>query len=133
MYKTILVKSLVEEGERLVQRLEARRLHIGAALWYYFDDRWRLVIVSPMVEREGPLRMYNRVEEALTQMQPTELSLSDISVMRPNGYEFKELRSTVERSMPFAAAHGMSTPRDITFEEAYIYRWPDRRSRPHRA
>lgn len=133
MYKTILVKTLVEEGERLVQRLEARRLHIVAALWHHFDDRWRLVLVSPMVEREGPLRMYTRIEEALTQMEPTELSLSDISVMRPNGYEFKELRSTVERSMPVAAARGKSTPRDITFEDAYIYRWPDRRLRAHRS
>ena len=31
MYKTVLVKELVEEGEKLVEQLEARRFHIAAA------------------------------------------------------------------------------------------------------
>ncbi len=59
MYKTTLVKTLVDEGDELIKRLESRRLHVAAALWYYFEDLmlWRLVIVSPAVEREGPLRV----------------------------------------------------------------------------
>ena len=134
MYKTILVKNLVDEGEELIKRLESRRFHVTAALWYYFDDlmRWRLVIASPSVEREGPLRVYNRIEEALTQMPAKELSLSDISVMRPNGYEFRELRSIVERSGRVARRHPMSAPRDIV-EDAYIYRWLGGWSKPYRA
>ncbi len=127
------MKNLVDEGDKLIKRLECRRLHVAAALWYYFEDLmvWRLVIVSPAVERQGPLRVYNRIHEALDEMQPEELSLSDISVMRPSGYEFKELRSTIERS-GLAVARPMSTPRDIAFEDAFIYRWPGQWSRPYR-
>jgi hypothetical protein len=132
VYKTILVNGLVDEGKKLIERLESRRLQVSAALWYYFEDRWRLVIVSPVVEKEGPLRMYIRIEEALAQLKPEELKLSDISVMRPNGYEFKELRSALERSGDVRPARRISTLKDIVFEDRYIYRWPDRRSTPQR-
>jgi hypothetical protein len=135
MYKTVLVKELVEEGEELIKLLESHRFQIAAAFWYYFEDlmRWRLVIVfSTLVKREGPLRAYMHIQEALAQMQAKELLVSDISVMRPNGYEFEELRSAVERSGRVATRHPMSTPRDIVFERAYVYRWSDQLSKSYR-
>ena len=131
-YKTILPSQFVGEGEKLIEHLESRRLHVFAALWYYLEDRWSLVIASPAVEREGPLRMYTRIEQALAQLKPEELKLSDISVMRPNGYEFKELRSALERSGDVRPARRISTLRDIVFEDRYIYRWPNRRSASQR-
>jgi hypothetical protein len=135
MYKTILVKELVQEGEELIKRLESRRFQIAAAFWYYFEDlmRWRLVIVfSSLVDREGPLRAYMHIQEALGQMEAKELLVSDISVMRPSGYEFEELRSAVERSGRAAGRRPMSTPRDIVFERAYVYRWSDQWSKSYR-
>lgn len=136
MLKTLLVKDLVQDGEELVKRLESRRFQIAAAFWYYFEDlmRWRLVIVfSTLVDREGPLRAYMRIEEALKEMQAKELSVSDISVMRLNGYEFRELRSAVERSDQVASRHPLRPPRDIAFEDVYIYRWFNGWPRPYRS
>ena len=78
MYKTLLVEELVKEGETLIKELEKRRLRIAAALWRYIEDldRWRLIIVfSSLVDREGPLRAYTRIQEVLTEMNPKELSL----------------------------------------------------------
>ena len=128
MYKTILVKELVQEGEDLIERLESRRFQIAAAFWYYFEDlmRWRLVIVfSSLVDRVGPLRAYMHIQEALGQIKAKELLVSDVSVMSPSGYEYEELRSAVERSSRVARRHSTSTPRAIVFEQAYVYRWSD--------
>jgi len=136
MYKTILVKDLVQEGENLINRLEARRFQIAAAFWHYIEDlmRWRLVIVfSTLIEREGPLRAYMRIQEILEEMDAKALSVSDISVMGLNGSAFRELRSEIERSGRVTSHRPMSTSRDIWFHDVYIYRWRDGRPRPHRA
>ena len=135
MYKTTLVTGLIQEGERLIELLESRRFHIAAAFWYYFEDiiRWRLVIVfSSLVEREGPLRAYIGIQEALTKMQAKELSVSDISVMRLNGYEFRELRPAIERSGRVVSHDPMTRPKDTVFEDMYVYRWLSDGSRPYR-
>ena len=129
MYKTVLVKELVEEGEELIKRLESHRFHIAAAFWHYIEDldRWRLVIVfSSLVDREGPLRVYTRIQQDLAEMQTRELSLSDISVMGLNDYEFRELRSQVNRSVHASNRTHRPWPRSLNpsrLEDAYIYRW----------
>jgi hypothetical protein len=130
MYKTLLVDDLVTEGEALVKRLEGRRLQIAAAFWHYLEDldRWRLVIVfSSLVDREGPLRAYMRIQEALSEMDAKELSISDISVMRLNGYEFRELRSEVGRSVQVSNRTHRPWPRSLSPRrlegDTYIYRW----------
>jgi hypothetical protein len=129
MYKTVLVKELVEEGEELIKRLESHRFQIAAALWYYFEDlgRWRLVIVfSTLVDREGPLRAYMHIQEALERMQAKELLLSDISVMRLNGHEFRELRPLVHPSVQVGNRTRRPWPRSLNpsrQEDAHFYRW----------
>ena len=129
MYKTQLVDDLVNEGKTLIERLEERRLQIAAAFWHYLEDlnRWRLVIVfSSLVEREGPLRVYMRIQEVLADLQAKDLSLSDISVMGLNDYEFRELRSPVERSVQVSNRTHRPWPRSLNpsrLEDGYIYRW----------
>jgi hypothetical protein len=129
MYKTVLVKDLVEEGEKLIERLESRRFHIAAAFWYYFEDlmRWRLVIVfATLVEREGPLRAYMHIQGALAQMQAKELVVSDISVMRKDGYEFRALQSHLRRWVRAGNRTRRPWPRSLNpsrQEDALIYRW----------
>ncbi len=129
MYKTVLVKELVEEGEKLVEQLEARRFHIAAAFWYYFEDlmRWRLVIVfSTLVEREGPLRAYIHIDQALSEIKAKVLSISDISVMRKAGYEFRELQSHFGSSLGVPNRTRRPWPGSLNpsrQEDAHIYRW----------
>lgn len=129
MYKTLLVDDLKNEGEALIEQLERRRLQIAAAFWHYLEDldRWRLVIVfSSLVDREGPLRAYMRIQEVLAEMQPKELLLSDISVMGLNDYEFRELRSEVKRSVQASNRIHRPWPRSLNpsrLEDAYVYRW----------
>ena len=78
MLKKILVKELVDEGQRLLEALSRNRVTIKAALWHYFPEstEWRLVIVSPTVGR-GPLAAYKRVQAILATTNPSYLTLTD--------------------------------------------------------
>ncbi len=60
MYKTILVEKSIEDGEKLIRKLEEKSFPVAAAFWRYLDEaeRYRLVVVSPVVSQEGPLRTY---------------------------------------------------------------------------
>src|SRR5258708_1371729 len=62
MYKKVLVNELISEGKQLLEALRRNRFSFTAAFWYYFPDalEWRLVIVSPTVDRSGPLAAYQR-------------------------------------------------------------------------
>ncbi|MBZ5516271.1 MAG: hypothetical protein LAN62_15750 [Acidobacteriia bacterium] len=122
MYKTILVKSLVEEGETLVRTLERQRFPLVAAFWYYDPDRmtWRLFIATRTLDRHGPLHAYKRIQRALAEMGDVSLSLDDISVVSPSGQQFNELRRQVEGIAP---ASPVRSPKEVVFEDVYVYRW----------
>jgi hypothetical protein len=121
MLKTILVKQLIGDGERLVAALESRRLPMDAAFWYHIPDllRWRLFIATPLVESSGPRAAYVIIQETLTALQPHSLSLSDVSVLSPQESAFQRIRLEMERSGLWTTSRDQG---DVVFEDAYVYR-----------
>jgi hypothetical protein len=83
--------------------------------------RWRLIIVSPIVDSKGPLEAYRRIRKALESLHGSEISLEDISAMGVNGKDFLEYRSLLHRLR--VVPPGRPAPRDVVFEDAYVYRW----------
>jgi hypothetical protein len=67
MYKTTLVRTDLEGGERVVSALEASGLKITAAFWWNKedDDDWYLVVVSPEVAEKGATEVYRHAFELL--------------------------------------------------------------------
>jgi hypothetical protein len=47
MYKTVLVREMIEDGSRLLQKLDERGIPVSAAAWFDDPDQsaWKLVIV----------------------------------------------------------------------------------------
>lgn len=87
--------NLVEEGERLVKKLEEKKFPITAAFWRYYDEEPlpRLVIVSPRVGRDGPLETYTIINETVDELgEEVHFGLGDISVMSP----YQGLRRAIE-------------------------------------
>ena len=126
MYKRILVKELVDEGHRLLEALKKNRFPLKAALWHYFieAEEWRLVLVSPVADRAGPLTAYTRVQRVLARTNPAYLTLSDISVFGPLSPDYRDLAAGVSRSGKFGAgpaAHQTPAAPSVVFEDAYIY------------
>jgi hypothetical protein len=117
MYKKILVEDLIKEGKLLVEALERIRFPITAAVWYDFPEtQWMLVIVSPVVDRIGPMAAYGRIQRALQTVQPSRLVLSDISLMSPLGQEFQNLRSLVSAPARFGHSAATGRTRNLVFE-----------------
>jgi hypothetical protein len=129
MARTILVKVIpLAEGRALVDLL-LPELDLKAALWLYFDesDEWRLVLASPLVDKEGPRRVYERIQRALSQNQDgIPIPLSQVSVLGPDDPIIKPLTEALDDKGRNADMHvkgGVVTGgrTSVYLEEAYIY------------
>jgi hypothetical protein len=127
LYKTILGNKALDDGERLVSKLENRGMRVTAALWRFLEDEliWRLVIASPCVDSNGALRGYMDVMKALEELgDSVQLTVSDVSVISPISRDFRDLRRAIEAAgMDRVAGRQALSPEGITFEDFYTYRW----------
>jgi hypothetical protein len=123
MYKTILVNELINEGAALVNALRRGRVPLLAALWSYFPEprEWRLVIVSSIVDSRGPLEGYRRIQQVLAAIHPTQLSLSDITLISPHSSDYNDLRDLLSRPGRFGTAPAPESAHSVIFEDTYVY------------
>lgn len=125
LYKTILVKELIEDGDRLLRELDRRKFPISAAFWYDSPERgmWHLYIVTEVVHQAGPLEAYSQIQQAMDELDGPSLSLDDIIVMGPRSTPFRELHRTIEGVSQMGASGKRVSLEGAAHEDAYIYRW----------
>jgi hypothetical protein len=133
MYKTILVKELIEDGDRLLQELDRQRFPVAAAFWYDSPERltWNLYIVSEVAHQPGPLEGYMRIQKAMAALEKAtsigikrlSLSLDDIVVLGPRSTAFRDLRRSIEGVSQMSASGQRVNLEGVALEDAYIYRW----------
>lgn len=131
MYKTILVNKSIEDGERLIGKLEEKNFLIAAAFWNFLDDEklWRLVIASPLVDRQGPVQTYMDITKALDELgMSVQLTISDISAISPSWSKFRDFRRMIEGTLFGRSGSGTAPGRNqwVGVDTLYLYRWnPD--------
>lgn len=125
MYKTILVKELVEDGEKLLQELDRRHFPITAAFWYDSPERdaWNLYIVSEAAHEPGPLEAYMRIQQGMAGLNLASLSMDDIVVLSPQRSAFRDLRRTIEGVSQMSASGERVILEGVPLQDAYVYRW----------
>lgn len=102
MYKTILVDSDIEDGRRVLRSVE-QLMRVAAAFWSHSEeeDRWKLVVVSPDVDEQGPIRLYTMIQTMLRDLASdpagVKFPFSQIMVVSPKTLLYKELK---QRSGP---------------------------------
>lgn len=83
--KDQLTDSMVESGRILARKLAEAPLELECALWLYDVDsnQWRFVFSSPLVDKEGPLRVYEVVQELLREesLKKSGLKLRNITAV----------------------------------------------------
>jgi len=131
MYKTILVRQMIDDGAQLLQKLDERGVPVRAALWYDDPEKlaWKLVIVTTVAGTPGPLEAYLQIQLAMKGLG-LGFSLDDILVMSPSSRKFEDLRKTMEGVTKGAFLHPKSPSQGTTFDDAYVYRWLDQHDRP---
>ena len=79
-----LVKPDIEKGRATLEAIKRANVPVRAAAWAYLRpaEEWRLVIVSPLVDREGHRGAYAQVQRALT--ADNVLSLQRLVVTGPD-------------------------------------------------
>jgi hypothetical protein len=126
MFKTVLVKKLVDDGARLLKALDARKFPVSAALWFFFQESmtWKLIIVSDVASAPGPREAYMQIQSAMVGLN-LDLALDDITVMSPTSKNFPNFRRTIEGVAKVALLNRKPYSEGVSFEDAYIYRWLD--------
>ena len=126
MYKTILVRKLIDDGARLLAMLDAQEFPISAALWFYLQETmaWKLVVVSDVAGTPGPLEAYMQIQKAMMGLN-LELALDDIMVMSPTSKNFQDFRRRIEGVAKIALLNRKPHSEGVPFEDAYVYRWLD--------
>jgi hypothetical protein len=88
MVVTDLSEELIQEGRKLVAKLDESGVEVPAALWILFPDiqAWKLALSLPVVAEESPKRGYRLVQRALADLgdEVERLSLEDVAVLKPD-------------------------------------------------
>lgn len=125
MDKALLVEKSIDEGKRLIETLDKTEFQVAAALWFYVadSDEWRLVIASPFVDTNGPKAAYSFIQPILAQLEASEISLRNTSVVSPKHQLINLLRIAVGTGPGISGIRfTQNIINNTLIEDAYIYR-----------
>lgn len=125
MDKAILVGPDIEEGKRLLEKIDQSDLKVTSAFWYYVSESeiYRLVIVTPFFEKHGPRKTYEKIQKILRNNNDINLSLGTISVMGPNDHLNKILKAATNAIPEVSGVRLTGNAIHNTYiEDAYLYR-----------
>ena len=122
-----LTKELIEAGAEITRRLDAADLTVQASLWLYLPESntWRLVVASPEVKKNGPKKVYKKVQTVLSKIpnDHPKVPLSNISVVEPADPLISLLRLGVRTAPGISGARFSNGSINGQFiEDTYIYR-----------
>lgn len=117
-------------GEELLGRIERAGIKVVAAYWV--RDRtadigsWTLDIVTPEVDKEGPLKLYKRIHELI--LWPTKISCGlDVNIIEVLGLDysfFKQLKSAIRSKSDLSSVPLTQLVVGNSLVDLYIYRFP---------
>lgn len=125
--KELLTPDMVNGGKKLAQVLSQGRLDLTCALWLYMPEasRWRFVISSPNTVSEGPLKVYELIQESLATLaaelgKNSNLEIENISVMSPETPLIKAITSSIRTGGVADIRIKRSRFKGVSIDEAYV-------------
>jgi len=114
-------------GESLIKRLDETDSQVQAAFWILdADDKtWKLTIVSPLVESEGPKSYYRRIDDINESTKTDEyvIALHDINVSDTDNRIVKAIKRSVLGGATLGNNRlGRNTLGGVYIEDMYLYR-----------
>ena len=125
MVAASLTTEMIDEGKRLLEKIDSTDNVVDAAFWIYSPDieKWKLLISMPNLTPEGPKRGYRTIQKAIKKLKDPKLELDQITIPRPNEPLLNLLRSAF-RTGPGIA--GVRFTNNVVngqlIDDAYIYR-----------
>lgn len=119
-----LVENQIEEGQRLLDRLEENGIAVRAACWVkpIDRDRWMLYIATPIWDEKGPLDAYGQLTPVHQSLGNDWISSSDVTLVGEKDPMVKDARELLRR-FPHRAPIRSPLPLlgRIPVEEVYVY------------
>jgi len=126
MDKAILVKENIEDGKRLIEALDKSNFRLTGALWFYLADsnEWRLLLVSPLLDRLGPRGSYSIIQSVIKDQPPSfGIPLEYISVKSPKNELIRLLKVAIRTGSGISEIRfSQNTINNVFIEDALIYR-----------
>jgi hypothetical protein len=136
MGKDELVNMQIGAGGLLIETLDQSEFEVTAAMWFYMPENgeWRLIIASPYVDKNGPKRSYEFIQNILDQLPNNSkaalylplsdyLSLNNISVVGINNELIKLIRMTIRTGKNIShIKFTKNVINNVLIEDALIYR-----------
>jgi hypothetical protein len=125
LVKDALTDRMIEAGESVVQLLHARNFPVDAAFWLYLTDvnRWRLMLATPGIRAEGPLKAYRRLIRALGNEAIQGLTVEDMAVIDSRDPLVRLLRGATRKDRSGRGTRFSRSAINGQFiEDAYVYR-----------
>ncbi len=134
MDKIALVNEDILAGRYLINALDNSEFEVRAAMWFYRqeDNDWRFIIASPYVDKNGPKKSYQLIQDKLdkflngtlaTQLEEPfycYLSLDEISAVGLHDNLIKLMRSSIKTEIPIKFTRNVIN--NVLIDDAYIYR-----------
>jgi hypothetical protein len=112
----VLVKEQIEEGRKLIEKLQLENFPVAAAFWERLPDTgyWQLVIASPLAREKGPIDAYKELRRVWDSLDLRTMTLTDVTILSPTDYSY------IRYHMYLPYRRG-SNPRDVALDNGYIY------------
>ena len=126
MDETALVESDIIRGEELIGVLDKAEFPVSTALWLYASDRyaqWRLVIATPLVDDQGPLGAYKKLDKIVRKDLPNlVLFLQQVQLVSPSDSLIQSLKKTYRLGKGIFDPSFPGTTESTHAGQAHLYR-----------
>ena len=126
MVANTLTQDLIDQGEVLLKKLDAAKLRVDAAFWFFFAEEgfYKLLLSLPDHEDEGPKAAYAKVQRVMAKLEEeTVVSLDDVSITKPQSAILKLLRSGIRTEKGISSIRfSNNVINGMLISDAYIYR-----------
>lgn len=121
-----LTQEMISAGKSLIERLEDSNAEVYAAFWKLDNKEkpWKLVIISPLVESEGPLKYFKRINGINNSVSENIISLHNIDIANTKNNIFNMMLK-IKNSVLHNGLNtrlGENFLDGIYFEDMYIYK-----------
>lgn len=121
-----MVEKDIADGKLLIEALDRSKFTLSGALWFYFPkaEEWRLLLVSPLVDRMGPRKSYSIIQSVIEDFPPSfGISIINISVTSPKSELIQLLKIAIRTGPEISEIRfSRNTINNVFIEDALVYR-----------
>jgi hypothetical protein len=122
---TLVIDNKIEEGKKLLKKLDDYSLIIKSAFWYLSpeNNEWRLNFATPIIDKDGPRKAYTKFQSILSKNKDINIKFNEISIISPMSNINKLLSSAIKTGEGISGIRFTGNViNGFLIEDAYIYR-----------